>query len=673
MLRTVEVSPGKFETIDFVQFSDPNRLSYWSEDDKDYLFDHVQTYVNNVSPTADYKAKCRAQHAQMLANQILVIDKSETFAPVNNKVCGDLYRACFRHGDFSRHMTRSYLDIVNKKDSAAALIELEAAHNRLMINSHSAAMSDEEIKALAAAKSFAFKKQIAVLPERERFPCAMRLLDSLGLSFRDELIKEKSNKGELFSLVNRVCDEVFLRRQLRKKCAYTVEQVARDLALVQRNKQVYCSDFSVMRQRERNQSNRNALENTVCYDADDMDNWFTIAELSDKSVSNPEIRRGEMFTRLRGFEEIARENGHVSAFYTSTTPSRFHAVSKGKVNQNWLDARKPTAKQAHTYLLDIWQALGKILDKKGIKLYGMRIVEPHQDGTPHHHYLLFMLPEHRDIVTAEFKRLALEDSPNEKGAKKHRFTSEYIDSERSAVGYVAKYLSKNIDGKHIDSDKSSSLSGIEAAERVVSWARVNQIRQFQFIGGPSVTVWREMRRFREEFKEDDAVLTDLTEPEHFMLEKIRKAADIGDWKDFCAAMGGVFVKRKDQPVRVQYNAPDAIEKLLASGEYSPTRFGDAAQGRINGVMFKQIFLCTRFRNWQTENKEKFLAAQEQIMTGVVDFFDALEQEKEYERMCEKRFQEYEDACAYYEELEALLLFGDFDACAQWAQPVGHRH
>nr|MBF4371067.1 replication endonuclease [Vibrio anguillarum] len=120
--------------------------------------------------------------------------------------------------------------------------------------------------------------------------------------------------------------------------------------------------------------------------------------------------------------------------------------------------------------------------------------------------------------------------------------------------------------------------------------------------------------------------------------KIRKAADVGDWRDFCLAMGGVFVKRKDQPVKLQYNAPDAIERLLASGEFSPTRFGDAAQGRVSGLMFRKVFLCTRFRSWQTENKEKFLAAQERIMSSVVDFYDALEVEKEYERMCDKRFQ-----------------------------------
>ncbi|WP_269472609.1 replication endonuclease [Vibrio taketomensis] len=60
------------------------------------------------------------------------------------------------------------------------------------------------------------------------------------------------------------------------------------------------------------------MENTVAFDVDNADNWFTLAELSDKSVSNRDIRRGEMFVRLRGFEEIAKENGYCAMFYTST-------------------------------------------------------------------------------------------------------------------------------------------------------------------------------------------------------------------------------------------------------------------------------------------------------------------------------------------------------------------
>ncbi|MUJ19504.1 replication endonuclease [Aliivibrio fischeri] len=572
-----------------------------------------------------------------------------------------------KHRDFGNHMVNTFISVCEKKDYFESLRLVQAANDRLCQNGYSSALSDDEIKEMALRKSREFTKIILDIEFTvPRFMRACRLLETLGLSFSYYTIKRAFNNHELHALVNRACDEIWLRGQLRKKCAYEVEQVARDLSLVQRHKQLYCSDFSVARQRARKSSNRTALEQTVAYDVDNEENYFTLAELSDKSVSNPKIRRSEMFVRLRGFEEIAQESNHKAVFYTLTSPSRFHAVSNGQVNQNWLDANSPTAKDTHSYLLGVWTALRKILDKKKIKIYGMRIAEPHQDGTPHHHFLLFMKPKDRHFVTTQFKRLALIDSPREAGAKKYRFKAEYIDwSKGSAVGYVAKYLSKNIDGEHIQADKGSSLNGIEAAERVVAWARVNQIRQFQFIGGPSVSVWREMRRLRNEFNEDDVMLNDLNGAEHYLLEKVRRAADIGDWKDFCFAMGGVFVKRADQSVKLNYTVHDAVAKMLESGELSPTRFGDMAQGQINGLIFKNVFILTRMRNWKTENKAKFESAQKQIMRGVVDWFDALEQEREYERMCESHYAEYEAHMQYIEQCEAIMLCSSeiYDMCS----------
>ncbi len=572
-----------------------------------------------------------------------------------------------KHRDFSNHMLNTFISVCKDKDYFESLRMVTAANDRLCENGYSSALSDDEIKEMALRKSHEFKKIISkIKPDTYRFMRICALIDDLGLSFTDLTIKRAMNAGELFALVNRGCDEIWLRGQLRKKCAYEVEQVARDLSLVQRHKQVYCSDFSVARQRARKSANKTVLEQTIAYDADDMSNYFTLADLSEKSVSNPKIRRSEMFVRLRGFEEIAQEANHKAMFYTLTSPSRFHAVSNGQVNQNWLDADSPTAKDTHAYLLGVWTALRKILDKKKIKIYGMRIAEPHQDGTPHHHFLLFMKPKDRHFVTTQFKRLALIDSPREAGAKKYRFQAEYIDwSKGSAVGYVAKYLSKNIDGQHIPTDKSSSLNGIEAAERVVAWARVNQIRQFQFIGGPSVSVWREMRRLRNEFNEDDAMLNDLNGAEHYLLEKVRRAADVGDWKDFCFAMGGVFVKRADQEVKLNYSVHETVAKMLESGEISPTRFGDMAQGQINGLLFKKVFICTRFRNWKTENKVKFEAAQKTIMGGVVDWFDVLEAEREYERMCDSQYAEYEAHMQYIDECEAMMLCSSeiYDACS----------
>ncbi|ELA7321609.1 replication endonuclease [Vibrio parahaemolyticus] len=662
MRQLVVDMAGNHEYIEFVP------VNSWASCDRieDNLFDHRFDYVDHTrNPYPEHWTPPPTYHEKIqldfnVSRSMLIPSRDVSYRLQKSGSPCDLFFSIKRHGDFTRHMARAYTDILKTRNVLEAARAVNDAHERLTEFGYSYAMSDDEITDLAKRKSRDFSRAINAIPGEysdARFNKACELLESLGLAFSEKAIGYAKLNCELFALVNRALDEHWLVRQLRRKCAYEVERVARDLALVQRRKQVYCSDFSLSRQRDRNSSNRIALDNTIAYDEDDKSNYFTLSELSEKSVSNPEIRRNEMFVRLRGFEEIAQESNHDAVFFTVTAPSRFHSVSNGAVNPNWLEADKPDAKTSHKYLMGVWSNLRKALDKNKIKVYGMRIVEPHQDGTPHHHLLLFMEKSSRKFVTSEFRRLAMADTPDEKGAKKYRFKAEVINwSKGSAVGYVAKYLSKNIDGQHIQSDKGSSLTGSDAAERVVTWARVNQIRQFQFIGGPSVTVWREMRRLREEFKEDDALFTDLNQDEHFLLEKVRRSADEGDWKAFCYAMGGVFVKRKDQTVKAEYTVSNAIEKLIASGgEYSPTRYGDMAQARLNGLMFQKVFIATRFRNWKTENKEQFLRAQQGIMENVVDYFDALEREKEYERMCDDMYEQYEQQLAQYEEMQALLF------------------
>jgi len=96
---------------------------------------------------------------------------------------------------------------------------------------------------------------------------------------------------------------------------------------------------------------------------------------------------------------------------------------------------------------------------------------------------------------------------------------------------LVKYLSKNIDGKHIDTDYETGRSGDDAAKRVVAWARLNRIRQFQFMGSPSVTVWRELRRLGK-----DAA------PKAFA--DIYHAANRPDFSGFIKLMGGICAGKK---------------------------------------------------------------------------------------------------------------------------------
>lgn len=571
-----------------------------------------------------------------------------------------LFDAISKHGEFAPSLFNSFVSICENKNYFEALEAVQSASKRLRSHNLNATMSESDIKELAKVKSENLSKSLATVNnDDKRFELAKTFLAHLGLSFEPEQVKRAQLKGELHSLVNRASDEHWLRRQLKRRFLCIVENVARDLNLVHKRKQAYCSDFTLTRFRQRQADNLEALQNTIAVDEDDLDNAFSLSELSDKSVSNPEIRRAEMFVRLKGFEQIASELGHSSVFTTVTAPSSFHAVSNGKSNPKYLVANCPDPTKAHDHLMGVWANFRKSMDKLKIKFYGMRIVEPHHDATPHHHMLIFSLPEHTQIIVSELHRLSLFVDPDEKGANQYRFDVEYIDPKKgSAIGYVAKYISKSVDGAHIEKDLTTDLNGSTAAEKIVAWSRVHGIRQFQFFGGPSVTVWREMRRLREEIKEGDAMFVGLDSNQQYLLEKVRRSADEGDWGAFCYAMGGIFVKRADQTVKAHYSVPAAIDKLFQSSEFAKTRFGDAAHARVNGIMFEGVFRATRFKNWKLINKEEYVRARKQIMDGVVDMFDVLEREREYQFMAERNFQEYEAMVQEYEDLQALMFSAD---------------
>lgn len=361
----------------------------------------------------------------------------------------------------------------------------------------------------------------------------------------ERVAKKYFGEDEIAPAVMRMFNEVWWRGRLRRIASAWREHLHIAVGSVSKRKHVYASKNCVTDWREQKRRTREFLKGLDLEDEDG--NRISLIEKYDGSVANPAIRRCELMTRIRGFENICNELGYVGEFYTLTAPSKYHATTKaGYRNRKWNGA---SPSDTQSYLTVLWARIRAKLHREEIRIFGIRVAEPHHDGTPHWHMLMFMLPEDVERVRLIIRDYAWEEDRHElrsDKAKKARFHAEAIDPEKgSATGYVAKYISKNIDGYALDgeTDDESGEFLKETAPAVSAWAARWHIRQFQFIGGAPVTVYRELRRLAD------------TETAHGLsieFAAVHDAADAGDWAGYVNAQGGPFVRRDDLQVRTLY-------------------------------------------------------------------------------------------------------------------------
>ncbi|RCV89696.1 replication endonuclease [Billgrantia montanilacus] len=458
-------------------------------------------------------------------------------------------------------------------------------------------------------------------------------------------IEPPARTGSIASQLGRLSCSLWWRRKLRRLSGRRLEQIQREARRVHAQAGIYCSDMTVERRRSQKHRNHALLETLEAINQEGQ--TYTLAELAELGLANPDHRRAELMLRIRDTEVEARRLGHVGVFYTVTAPSRFHPVN---ANKYWNAKRKryqyhcrrnrkydgSTPREAQQYLQQVWARARAKLARDGLAIYGIRVVEPHHDGTPHWHLLVWMVPEHQARVTEVLQEYAEAESPEElydrRGNKTTaRFDVEEIDYNKgTAAGYVAKYISKNINGEQftrtgIEGDDKDlyERSLTEVAPRIEAWAATWGIRQFQFLGLPSVTVWREVRRLTEKQEHQLQEWEACTRPEPTAAERfhaIRRAANAGEWAIFLRLMGGPCTKRKDQPVKpwrlmAQDPAGDGISHgtgEIRQGIDVLGRYGDPVQV-TKGLVVKGRYgvdaeYLTRLYSWEVRSKDRTPAA-----------------------------------------------------------------
>ncbi|CAM7203932.1 MULTISPECIES: replication endonuclease [Enterobacter] len=394
------------------------------------------------------------------------------------------------------------------------------------------------------------------------------------------------------SLARMLCADWWYRKLWQMRCEWREEQL-RAVCLVNKKASPYVSYEAVIHKREQRRRSLEFFKSHELINADG--DTLDMEDVVNASNNNPAHRRNEMMACVKGLELIAEMRGDCAVFYTITCPSRFHAtLNNGRPNPKWTSE---TVRQSSDYLVDTFAAFRKAMHKTGLRWYGVRVAEPHHDGTVHWHLLCFMRKKDRRSITALLRKFAIREDREELGNNTGpRFKSELINPRKGTpTSYIAKYISKNIDGRGLvkEISKKTGKSLRDSAEHVTAWASLHRVQQFRFFGIPGRQAYRELRllagqaaRAQSDKKACAPVL------ENARLDVVLAAADAGCFATYIMKQGGVLIPRKHHLVRTAYELND-----------EPSAYGDHGI-RIYGIWSPIVEgrICTHAMKWKMVRK-----------------------------------------------------------------------
>ncbi|WP_419536212.1 replication endonuclease [Endozoicomonas sp.] len=550
-----------------------------------------------------------------------------------------------------------YQKVKKRKGRSEAIQFLIATHKKLNWNFPGLKLSssDDCLKSAAKLKAESLEEKVKYAVQDSDILTLKNLAETYLKTYGLELplpkrVRREPSKTEILQAIAQACNPSWWRRQLRVKQSRELEQFLRELGQVSADHGGYVSGHTLKRrekQRVRNRENLELMEAVNQYGES-----FVLAELADKNVSNPAIRRNELIVRTKGLQEQAAALEFVGVFITQTAPSRFHTMKKrsGGCYANPSYELGLTPRDAQAQMMGCWQRTRAEWDRQGVRVFGFCMVEPHHDGTPHWHSILFVHPEQlRDMVRI-YREYVCEENPEDLKPRMvtHKYKGGWASNGKKskvelktagiqprfdwklmrgkdgkpggAVEYVLKYICKNLDGAGIKGEKSDETGGkiADSVLRVEAWKAVWGIRQFRQVGAAPVGVYRELRKISED---DFDNIQDSLAPESRLQEneqkqerseflRIREAADKGDFGKYVELQGGATLRRKYQKYKnwtVRKNTSNETENRML------TLFGlimQEGQKVVKGIKASGKNVMSRFYDWTVRFKEAATAANQ---------------------------------------------------------------
>ena len=300
---------------------------------------------------------------------------------------------------------------------------------------------------------------------------------------------------------------IWHRRRLRRQAGFARQHLAAALVTVGKGGAPYADDYSLARFRERRAATMAWAAARVLRHQDGT--TTPLKDVLDRAAAGSLARLGAV---LHGLDDQAEAEGLVPVMVTLTLPPVWHPNPK-QGRQSWTPDRAPEAADKALRLL--WSRFRARLKKSDIQTLGLRVWEPHEDGCPHIHALLYLRPglrhrtfdpitgmvlsERTDVqeVDRHLRALCTEPVPPAKGkdGKPKRVASDLtvIDRQQSKpTTYVTKYLRKAMSAGPGDGIGQDQYDRHRATASERGW------RRYAFLGVHGVQrAWQRLATVRE--------------------------------------------------------------------------------------------------------------------------------------------------------------------------------
>jgi Bacteriophage replication gene A protein (GPA) len=192
---------------------------------------------------------------------------------------------------------------------------------------------------------------------------------------------------------------------------------------------------------------------------------------------------------LNGMLKYAGKKKMSCAFITILVPAEYHVKIMRRQPDNFI-----TPKEINNIIEKKWNAINKKISEGKIELLGCKVVEPHKDGTPHWHMMLWS------------KKI---DQPRIKKLFKQKF-SDFLNIRESNLVWVERNNEAYEEQKHHASYLLKTLEPTKKNEQIRLFRSVWRIRALAFFGIPDLdNIWRACRGSKPKISFDDPWMNEL--------------------------------------------------------------------------------------------------------------------------------------------------------------------